>query len=153
MRVPGDAGRLLGVLRRYSRGTRGNGGRVDRSYRPYPGLGSRVTFESGPSAAPGSISRTNNLGNRDGSTGRLEQAVDAFRAVLTLRTRERAPIDWAMPQNNLGTALLALGRREVDAARLKEAVNAYGAALAGSTRGRRPLNWAATQNTLRVPTT
>ena len=45
------------------------------------------------------------LGEREGDTGRLEEAVAAFRAALEERTRERVPLDWAATQNNLGVAL------------------------------------------------
>jgi tetratricopeptide (TPR) repeat protein len=58
------------------------------------------------------------------------------------------PLDWAMTQNNLGTALQTLGERESGTARLEEAVAAYRAALEEYTRDRVPLHWAATQNNL-----
>ena len=64
------------------------------------------------------------------------------------RTRDRVPLDWAMTQNNLGTALWRLGERESDTARLERAVAAYTAALAERTRERVPLDWAMTQNNL-----
>ena len=53
----------------------------------------------------------------------------AYRAALEERSRERVPLDWAMTQNNLGTALTRLGERESGTARLEEAVAAYRAAL------------------------
>jgi hypothetical protein len=55
--------------------------------------------------------------------------VAAFREALKEWTRERVPLDWAMTQNNLGTALSALGGRESGTAHLEEAVVAYEAAL------------------------
>ena len=58
------------------------------------------------------------------------------------------PLDWAMTQNNLGTALATLGERESGTARLEEAVAAYRAALEERTRERVPLDWAQTQNNL-----
>ena len=58
------------------------------------------------------------------------------------------PLDWAMTQNNLGTALWTLGERESGTARLEEAVAAYRAALEEWTRERVPLDWAMTQNNL-----
>jgi len=58
------------------------------------------------------------LGERESGTARLEEAVAAYRAVVQEWTREAAPLDWAMTQNNLGTA------------RLEEAMAAYDAALA-----------------------
>ncbi len=58
------------------------------------------------------------------------------------------PLDWAMTQNNLGTALSPLGERESGTARLEEAVAAYRDALTERTRERVPLGWAMTQNNL-----
>ena len=52
------------------------------------------------------------------------------------------PLDWAMTQNNLGTALRALGERESGTAKLEEAVAAYREALKEWTRERVPLDWA-----------
>ncbi len=87
-------------------------------------------------------------GEREYETMRLEQALSAFRAALEERTRERAPLDWAMTQNNLGNALEELGTREKGTARLEEAVAAYRAALQEWTRDRVPLDWARTQTNL-----
>ena len=36
----------------------------------------------------------------------------AYDAALEEYTRERTPLDWAMTQSNLGSALAALGERE-----------------------------------------
>ena len=58
------------------------------------------------------------------------------------------PLDWAMTQNNLGTALATLGERESGTAKLEEAVAAYREALKEWTRERVPLDWATTQNNL-----
>lgn len=88
------------------------------------------------------------LGERESGTARLQEAVAAYRAALTERTRERAPLDWAMTQNNLGNALQALGGRESGTTRLEEAVAGYRAALTERTRERAPLDWAMTQNNL-----
>jgi tetratricopeptide (TPR) repeat protein len=65
------------------------------------------------------------LGERESGTGRLEEAVEAYRDALKERTRERVPLQWAMTQNNLGTALQRLGERERGTGRLEEAVEAY----------------------------
>ena len=72
----------------------------------------------------------------------------AFREALKEWTRERVPLDWAMTQNNLGTALARLGERESGTARLEEAVAAFREALKERTRERVPLDWAMTQNNL-----
>ena len=88
------------------------------------------------------------LGEREGGTARLEEAVVAYRAALEEFTRDRMPLYWAMTQNNLGNALWTLGARESGTARLDEAVAAYRAALEEWTRDRVPLDWAMTQNNL-----
>ena len=69
------------------------------------------------------------LGEREGGTARLEEAVSAYREALKEQTRERVPLDWAMTQNNLGNALLELGNRESETGRLEEALSAYREAL------------------------
>ena len=88
------------------------------------------------------------LGDRDGGTARLEEAIVTFRAALEEMARERVPLDWAMTQNNLGNALARLGARERGTAHLEEAVVAYRAALEEKARERVPLAWATTQNNL-----
>ena len=88
------------------------------------------------------------LGERESGTERLEKAVEAYRAALEARTRERGPLDWAMTQNNLGNALQTLGERESGTERLEQAVAVYRAALEERARERVPLQWAATQNNL-----
>jgi tetratricopeptide (TPR) repeat protein len=90
------------------------------------------------------------LGERESGAARLEQAIDAYRAALQERRRERAPLDWAMTQNNLGLALATLGQRESGTARLEAAADAYGAALQERTRERVPFDWATTQNNLGI---
>jgi len=52
------------------------------------------------------------LGERESGTARLEEAVAAYRDALKERTRERVPLDWAMTQNNLETALRVLDERK-----------------------------------------
>jgi Tfp pilus assembly protein PilF len=74
--------------------------------------------------------------------------VAAHRDALKEYTQERAPLDWAMTQNNLGSALCASGKRESGRARLEEAVAAYREALKERTQERVPLDWAMTQNNL-----
>ncbi len=88
------------------------------------------------------------LGEQSGQNEYLEKSVQAYRAVLTLHTRDQAPLDWAMTQNNLGNALQRLGGREEGTGRLGEAVAAYRAALEVHTSDQAPLDWAATQNNL-----
>jgi len=90
------------------------------------------------------------LGQREASTDRLEDAINAFRNALQEYTRDRVPLDWAMTQNNLGLALATLGERETGTAHLEEAVRAYRAALQEKTRDRIPLEWAETQSNLGI---
>jgi len=51
------------------------------------------------------------LGEREPGTARLEEAVAAYRAALEEVTRDRVPLEWALAQMNLGTALQTLGVR------------------------------------------
>ena len=44
-------------------------------------------------------------------SGGSNEAVEAYRLALTVRTRDDLPQDWARTQNNLGNALRALGER------------------------------------------
>ena len=87
-------------------------------------------------------------GVRKEDNGALNDAIAVYRAALEEYTRERAPLDWAMTQSNLGNALLTLGERESGTERLEEAVAACRAALEECTRERAPLDWAMTQNNL-----
>jgi tetratricopeptide (TPR) repeat protein len=87
-------------------------------------------------------------GDERGDNAALTEAIERYRILLTLRSRDRVSLDWAMTQNNLANALTTLGERESRAARLEEAVAAYRTALEEWTRERAPLNWATTQNNL-----
>lgn len=88
------------------------------------------------------------LGEREGNTDRLEQAVTAHLAALNANSQDRVPLAWAATQNNLGAALTALGQREASTDLLEQAVTAYREALKEYTQDRVPLNWAGTQNNL-----
>src|SRR5208283_3810286 len=79
------------------------------------------------------------LGERESGTGKLEEAVAAYREALKEWTRERVPLDWARTQMNLGNALATLGERESGTGKLEEAVAAYREALKEWTRERVPL--------------
>jgi tetratricopeptide (TPR) repeat protein len=90
------------------------------------------------------------VGEREGSSARLAEAVAAFRAALEVYTRAAMPAQWATTQNNLCLALLTLGEREGNPARLKEAVAACSAALEVHTPEAMPVEWAMTQNNLGI---
>jgi hypothetical protein len=66
------------------------------------------------------------------------RAVEAHRDALKEYTRESVPLQWAMTQNNLGTALSTLGDRETGTECLLEAVKAYRDALMAWTGDRVP---------------
>jgi hypothetical protein len=51
------------------------------------------------------------LGEREGGTAWLEQAVEAYRAALTECTPERVPQQWGLTKQNLDTALKLLEER------------------------------------------
>ena len=86
------------------------------------------------------------LGEGESGTGRLEEAVAAYREALKEMTRERMPLQWAATHNNLGNALSTLGKRESGTGRLEEAVAAYREALKEYTCDRMPLQLVATHN-------
>ena len=88
------------------------------------------------------------LGERERSTKRLDQSVDALRAALKEFTRHRAPVLWAATLNSLAMALRALGERESGTERLEEAAAAYRVVLEERARERVPDAWATTQNNL-----
>ncbi|MEM9372579.1 MAG: hypothetical protein AAGA55_02965 [Planctomycetota bacterium] len=90
--------------------------------------------------------RTLPTGDREENT---RNAIGAFEAALTVRTKEHYPAKWAMTQTNLGNAWLFLSSGD-RADNLRKAIKAYQAALTVRTRNDHPVQWAATQNNLGV---
>ena len=90
------------------------------------------------------------LGGLRQDEGVLEKSVAAYRAALTVRTRERAPEDWATTQNDLGAALPALGEHTGDLLTLGRAVSAYRESMKELNREREPMAWAMTMANLGV---
>jgi hypothetical protein len=94
--------------------------------------GDAVRADHGGFAAGRDI-RDNKFGLDEEETGRriaeAQEPLVAHLAALEEWTRYRVPLQWAMTQMNLGTALRTLGERESGTARLREAVAAYRAAL------------------------
>jgi tetratricopeptide (TPR) repeat protein len=78
----------------------------------------------------------------------LLTAIDACNAALTVYTPETTPKDWAMTQNNLGTALQALGKQEDNSARLQAAIDAFSAAVTVYTPVAAPMDRGGTQMNL-----
>ncbi|WP_400765496.1 tetratricopeptide repeat protein [Methylosinus sporium] len=87
-------------------------------------------------------------GNEFGDNGALISAVDLLQRILIFRPRARVPLEWAMTQNILGTALSTLGEREGGREKLSEAIAAYREALKEYTCERAPLERAMTQTNL-----
>ncbi len=88
------------------------------------------------------------VGRQAGLSEPFREAIDLYGKVLSHNTREKVPLDWAMTQNNLGTALRRLGERESGTERLQQALAAYRAALEELTPEKVPLDWATTQSSL-----
>ena len=63
-------------------------------------------------------------GEERGDNTALQQAIPLYSRALELSRRDRAPLDWATTQNNLGSALATLGERESGTDRLEKAVAA-----------------------------
>ncbi|MCG6901134.1 MAG: hypothetical protein LJE68_00495, partial [Rhodobacter sp.] len=81
----------------------------------------------------------------------LTQAIRLWESNLSRWTRDAAPQNWAMTQNNLAVALRNQAARTegaAGAALLGRAVAAYEAALEVYTREAAPQDWAMTQNNL-----
>ena len=87
-------------------------------------------------------------GNQRNDHVALNQSIETWRLALLHRPRDKAPLDWAATQNNLGLVLADLGNREDGTAHLTEAVAAFRAALDERPRDRVPLDWARTQHNL-----
>ena len=60
------------------------------------------------------------------------------------RSVDNEPLDWAMTQDNLGTALRMIAERETGTERLQASIAAYDQALKVRTQERTPLEWAQT---------
>ncbi len=87
-------------------------------------------------------------GDAFADNGALSESIRTYRSAFSLAPRDRAPLNWAGTQNNLGLALAKLGERESGTTTLREAVAAFHEALKVLTRERVPLDWAMTQNNL-----
>ena len=84
------------------------------------------------------------LGNK---ANNMEIAITGYEIVSTVFTRDTSPEQWAMTQNNLGTAYRHRIRGD-KADNLENAIAAYEQALEVSTRTDFPVDWAMTQNNL-----
>jgi len=154
---PEMAGALAAVVAAQAAETVGDGGRyVVDVLRP---LASRLRSLRGQ--LPGSMSSYGRgsfynaygiiaymIGEQAGESSALLEAVAAFRESLKALPRDRAPLRWAMTQNNLGSALGRLGERESGTDLMEEALAAFRESFKELDRDRAPIQWAVTQNSL-----
>jgi hypothetical protein len=61
------------------------------------------------------------LGQRENGSGRLKEAVTAYREVLKNSSRDREPLQWAMAQHGLANALVVIGNARMRQRRWKRA--------------------------------
>jgi tetratricopeptide (TPR) repeat protein len=88
-------------------------------------------------------------GDEFGDISAQRSAIERYKRLLDLLSRERVPIEWAAIQNDLGNALSTLGAHESDTTHLEEAVAAFRAALKELTRQRADPNiWIIRQSNL-----
>ena len=89
----------------------------------------------------------------DKASALLDQAVEAYRNALEVRTRVASPQDWAATQRGLGNALEDQGQRAAGdkaVALLDQAAAAYRNALQVYTKADLPQDWAMTQYNLGI---
>lgn len=80
-------------------------------------------------------------------TDRLKEALANYRKASAFYF-DKAPLDWAIAQNNLGTTLVVLGERDANPTILAEAVKVLRNASDKYRQAGMTLNWAATQDNL-----
>jgi tetratricopeptide (TPR) repeat protein len=79
------------------------------------------------------------------SRGRLE-------SILTERSREQAPLEWAAIQNSLGNILAALGQQRMDVGLFEKAITSFNCALEEFSQENTPSDWASAQYNLGTAT-
>jgi tetratricopeptide (TPR) repeat protein len=88
------------------------------------------------------------VGKRESGTAKLEDALSAYRASLTVLTQEAAPYTRASVQTQLGDTLTTLSEREGGRTHLVEAIAAYRAALEERVREQDQVGSASIQKAL-----
>ncbi|MGE3928850.1 MAG: hypothetical protein AB7G05_01725 [Hyphomonadaceae bacterium] len=88
-----------------------------------------------------------NLGVQRGDTAMHLAAIEGYREIARVRTREIAPEEWATTQYNLGNALHALDNAAFPESE-RQAADAYRASLQVRTREANPIAWASSLNGL-----
>jgi tetratricopeptide (TPR) repeat protein len=87
-------------------------------------------------------------GETDTGNDTLERAVDAYKAALTVWTREADPQLWALATANMANAQSILAKRNRDEATLRESIALLNGALEIQTPEGQPMDWAWTQREL-----
>ena len=93
--------------------------------------------------------RSDDIGDIDIQKAKYKRvAIKAYKKTLKIYTYEKFPMDYAMTQNNLGTAYCTLAEVENKAENCKNAITAYEEALKVRTLERFPMDYAMTQNNI-----
>ncbi|MFO0991296.1 MAG: caspase family protein [Hyphomicrobiales bacterium] len=90
------------------------------------------------------------FGDYSGDNAVLAQAISALKEAADLAQRSSRSDDWALAQNDIGTAYYLLGRRDGSDQHLESAIAAYEAALTIRQRTANAENWATTTENLGV---
>lgn len=80
----------------------------------------------------------------------LENAVEAYKCVLRVWTRQKMEDYWGTTFNNLGTVLQLLGEMKKDQRSLQMSIATFNNALTVQKREKNPKDWAITKNNLGV---
>ncbi|TGQ69395.1 MAG: tetratricopeptide repeat protein [Mesorhizobium sp.] len=90
----------------------------------------------------------NAYGDASGDLDALQQAIEAYRAILNFIPNGEQNRDWAITRNNMAVVLQTIGERETETAHLEEAAQIFRDSLAVFERDKDDRNWAAAQNNL-----
>jgi tetratricopeptide (TPR) repeat protein len=87
---------------------------------------------------------------REAANAALDAGIAATRSAASDALRSRDPLDWAMLEHTLATALLERGEINHDAGAIRDGIAAYRAVLAVHTRTQMPAQWVRTSNNLAI---
>lgn len=77
-----------------------------------------------------------------GAPTRLDQALACYRSAVASVSPATSPVGWALSQNHLADALLAIDERDKSAESLQEAADTYRAVVDSLGRADHPMDWA-----------
>lgn len=92
------------------------------------------------------------LGQRDpvDTVSNFNRAMDAYKSLLPVVTRQESPFEWALLLHNIAGVFQGLGEHSEGARSLERSVSAYDNALLVRTSSKAPMEWALTQNNVAV---